>query len=88
MAGKQGAAEYVGFRRIARLSLDQQSDRGASLIISGMSARIRDSAMEKKFSVARVQHYLPRSNRTESARFDSRIVAQHSYSRDGSGAAP
>ena len=88
MAGKEPAAEYTGRRRIAPLSLEQQSNRGASLIIAGMSARIRDSAMEKKFSVARIQHHFPRSNRTESARFDSRIVAQHSYSRDGFGAAP
>jgi hypothetical protein len=88
MARKEPAAEYLGRRRIARLSLEQQSNRGASLIISGMSARIGDSAMEKKFSVARIQHHIARSNRAESARFDSRIVAQHSYARDGFGAAP
>ncbi len=88
MSREEPAAEYVGRRRVARLSLKQQSNRGASLIISGMSARIRYSPMEKKFSVARIQHHIARSKRTESARFDSRIVAQHSYSRDGFGAAP
>ena len=88
MDGKESAAEHVGRRRVTRLSLEQQSNRGASLIISGMSARIRDSAMEKKFSVARVKHHIPRRNRAESARFDSRIVAQNGYSRDGCGAAP
>ena len=88
MAREEPAAEYVGRRRIARFSLKQQSNRGASLIISGMSARIRDSAMEKKFSIACIQHHIAGSNRTESACFAPRIVAERSYSRDGFGATP
>ena len=88
MAREEPTAEYVSPRRLTLLFFEQHGNRGASLIISGMSARIRDSAMEKKFSVARKQHRIARSNRTEPARFDSRIVAQHGYSRDGFGAAP
>jgi hypothetical protein len=41
MAGKEPAAKYTGRRRIAPLSLEQQSNRGASLIIASMSARFR-----------------------------------------------
>jgi hypothetical protein len=88
MVGEEPAAEYVGRLGVARLALKQQSNRGASLIVSGMSPRIRDSAMEKKLSVARVQHHIARSNRTESACLDSRIIAQHTYPGDGFGAPP